>query len=206
MKLAWKCVHALTFAVVKTWPIHFHTLHLCVFLHILCIFPLCFFSFSFHRFSFFIISIFMGSHKSLSFILQPTTAASQSCQPSLTWEPLNCLLLATHWSIHVSLASTWLEDQNTEPAGLMGAGQGNHHCVQVWTTLQFTYWTWKHAMCYKCKIKFSKLHTIKKAMEISVNYTSHTSPHWKPNHKVFNDIKPRFNCIFFSFSIHQNCI
>lgn len=62
---------------------------------------------------------------------QPTTAASQNCQPNLMWKPSNCRRLVTHWSTHVSLASTWLEGQNTEPADLMAAGQGKHHYVQV---------------------------------------------------------------------------
>lgn len=75
--------------------------------------------------------ILLSLSLSLTVFLQPTTAASQSCQPSLMWEPLNCHPLATRWSIRVSLASTWPEDQSTGPAGPMGAGQGNHLFVQV---------------------------------------------------------------------------
>lgn len=67
----------------------------------------------------------------LAFFFQPTTAASQSYQPSLMCEPLNCLPLATRSSIRVSLASIWLEDQSTGPAGLMEAGRGSPLCVQV---------------------------------------------------------------------------
>lgn len=69
--------------------------------------------------------------------LQHTTVASQSCQPSLMWEPLNCHPLATHSSIHVSRDSTWPVDQNTGPAGPMGVGQGNHLSVQVQTRLYY---------------------------------------------------------------------
>lgn len=77
--------------------------------------------------------------------LQHTTAASQSCQPSLMWEPLNCHPLATRSSIHVSRDSTWPVDQSTGPAGPMGAGQGNHLSVQVQTRLYYIQkGTWRH--------------------------------------------------------------
>ena len=77
--------------------------------------------------------------------LQHTTAASQSCQPSLMWEPLNCRPLATRSSIHVSRDSTWPVDQSTGPAGPMGAGQGNHLSAQVQTRLYYIQkGTWRY--------------------------------------------------------------
>lgn len=74
----------------------------------------------------------------LSLFLQPTTAASQSYRPSLMCEPLNCHPSATRSSILVSLASIWLEDQSTGPAGLMEAGPGSRLSVQVSTWLHST--------------------------------------------------------------------
>lgn len=66
----------------------------------------------------------------LSF-LQPTTAASQSCRPSLMSGPLNCHPWATRSSIHVRPASIWPADQSTEHAGRMGAGRESLLCAQV---------------------------------------------------------------------------
>lgn len=66
----------------------------------------------------------------LSF-LQPTTAASQSCRPSLMSGPLNCRPWATRSSIRVRPASIWLEDQSTGHAGRTGAGRGSRLCAQV---------------------------------------------------------------------------
>lgn len=71
----------------------------------------------------------------LSFFLQPTTAASRSCRPSLMCEPLNCHPSATRSSIRVSLASIWPEDQSTGPAGLTEAGPGSPLSAQVSTWL-----------------------------------------------------------------------
>lgn len=66
---------------------------------------------------------------------QPTTAASQSCQPSLMSGPLNCRPWATRSSIRVRPASIWPEDQSTGPAGPTGAGLGSLLCAQVTTFL-----------------------------------------------------------------------
>lgn len=66
----------------------------------------------------------------LSF-LQPTTAASQSCRPSLMSGPLNCRPWATRSSIRVRPASIWPEDQSTGLAGRTGAGRGSRLCAQV---------------------------------------------------------------------------
>lgn len=66
---------------------------------------------------------------------QPTTAASQSCRPSLMSGPLNCRPWATRSSIRVRPASIWPEDQSTGPAGPTGAGRGSLLCAQVTTFL-----------------------------------------------------------------------
>lgn len=63
--------------------------------------------------------------------LQPTTAASRSCRPSLMSGPLNCRLWATRSSIRVRPASIWPVDQSTGRAGRMVAGRGSLPCVQV---------------------------------------------------------------------------
>lgn len=85
---------------------------------------------------------------SLPFFLQPTTAASQSYRPSLMCEPLNCHPLATRLFIHVSLASIWLEDQSTGPAGLMEAGLGSPLSVQVSTWLHSIQIGRCHLLCF----------------------------------------------------------